>query len=148
MGTSLSYNTVNCDSDKLRRDAMTFILSLAERREWWAETMILFQVDEAPHQIYGDTKLFCIGIDDDAADCFMAMKDAEFILEVLELSSKQFGLNWEILLASSPAGGVVAGERNAEAVGLLEIFEQIAEAEVVDFSRYERQALLERYKDR
>ena len=148
MGTSLSYRTVGAVDAGARQPVLDFLTLKSKKREWWAESIHLFDNPHIPGQICGDTKLFCLLDDDDAADCFMAMKDAEFIVECLEESSKSHGIAWELVLAGEPAGEVRNGHRNKTVQQMLDSFDLVAEVDDVDFSRYDRESLLHQYPDR
>ncbi|MEM7479407.1 MAG: hypothetical protein AAF483_30860 [Planctomycetota bacterium] len=90
MGTSLGYNVTDAVNAEVRNQVVAFLESASEQRNWWAESIILFDHPEKPDLICGDTKLFCL-IDDDLADCYMAMKDAEHIVELLEATARNTG---------------------------------------------------------
>ncbi len=74
---------------------------------------MLFDTPHMSGHIVGDTKLFCL-IDNDLADCFMAMTDAVFIVELLEAVSAKYKINWTLSLAGSPCGHVINGTRDNE----------------------------------
>nr|CAP48384.1 putative integron gene cassette protein [uncultured bacterium] len=148
MGTSLSYHTVETVPAATRQPLIDFIESKANEREWWAECIMLYDLRDGSGRMGGDTKLFCLLDDDDAADCFMAMKDAEFLVDCLESASKQFGVSWELTLAGEPAGEITRGARTEIVQQMLDSFDLIAEDEDVDFERYDRESLLAKYPDR
>ena len=148
MGTSLSYKTMGPVSEPVRQRVVDCLESDSESREWWAESIILFDNPKAPGRICGDTKLFCLLDDDDAADCWMAMQDAAFIVERLESASREHGISWELFLAGEPAGKILNGERDEVVAQMLASFDLIADVEDVDFSQYDRESLLRRYPDR
>lgn len=68
MGTSLSYHTFGDVSPDCRRLIRDFLTSTSQSREWWAESIILFDNPAFPNQICGDTKLFCLLICKSAAE--------------------------------------------------------------------------------
>ncbi len=148
MGTSLSYNTIEPVPAETRQSVIDFLESESSNREWWAESIILFDSPEMPGQICGDTKLFCLLDDDDAADCYMAMKDAEFIVERLETVSRQHGIAWQLFIAGEPAGEIRDGSRDDFAQQMLDSFDLVAEAEDVNFDEYDRETLLKQHPDR
>ena len=108
MGTSLGYNTKDPVNTDVHEKVVAFLERASEQRDWWAESIRLFGHPEKPRLICGDTKLFC-HIDDDLADCFMGMKDAEHIVELLEITSGEHEIEWELILAGEPAGEVRNG---------------------------------------
>lgn len=148
MGTSLSYNTVEPVTADVRQRVIDFLESRSNEREWWAESIILFDNPQLPGQICGDTKLFCLIDDDDAADCYMAMLDATFIIEQLETTSKEHGITWQLHLAGEPAGEIRDGHRNDTVQQMLASFDLIADVADVDFDQYDRDSLLKKYPDR
>lgn len=148
MGTSISYRTFDTVPDDIRRRVITFLELESTHREWWAESIVLFDDPQAPGHICGATKLFCLLDDDIAADCYMAMKDADFIIELLEEVSKEHRIGWRLFVAGEPAGEIRSGRRNVVAQQLLDSFNLLAGVEDVEFGQFDRESLLRQYPDR
>ena len=147
MGTSLSYQSDTTVLEPTRSDVVKYLTNEASKRDWWAESLILFDTPHLPGHIVGDTKLFCL-IDDDLADCFMAMTDAVFIVELLEAVSAKYKIDWTLSLAESPCGQVIKGARDAELTNSLDSFAILADEEGGDFGNYDRVRLLTENPDR
>lgn len=146
MGTSISYQTTAPVPDNLRSQVIADLNAASEDRDWWAESIVVFDVPDLPSHVCGDTKLFCL-IDDDLADCFMAFQDAEFIVQSLESVSDKYGVDWQLLLAGEPAGRICKGKRDGTINEMLSSFDLLSD-EPGDFGSYDREELLSQYHDR
>jgi hypothetical protein len=147
MGTSLSYQSDTTVPEPTRSEVVQYLTEEASKRDWWAESLILFDTPHLPGHIVGDTKLFCL-IDDDLADCFMAMTDAVFIVELLEAVSAKYKIDWTLSLAGSPCGQVINSTRDAELANSLDSFAMLADEDGGDFGNYDRDRLLAENPDR
>lgn len=147
MGTSLSYQSTAVISEPLRSKIIEFLIHESNQREWWAESLVLFDSPQLPGHIIGDTKLFCL-IDDVAADCFMAMNDATFIVELLEAVSGSFDVDWNLSIAGRSCGRISKGKRDLELAATLGSFADLSESQNCDFADFERETLLAEYSDR
>ena len=147
MGTSLSYQSDTAVAEPTRSEIVDYLTSASDKRQWWAESLILFDTPQLPGHIVGDTKLFCL-IDDDVADCFMAMNDAVFIVELLEAVSGRYKIGWTFSLAGSPCGRVINGERDQELAANLDAFAMLADDDGNGFGDYDRDVLLAEHPDR
>lgn len=63
MGTSLSYQTTAPVPDSRRSRVVAELTAISDGREWWAESILLYDAPGLPGHNGGDTKLFCL-IDD------------------------------------------------------------------------------------
>lgn len=147
MGTSLSYQSDTPIPEPIRSEIVRYLTEESDKRDWWAESLILFDTPNLPGHLVGDTKLFCL-IDDDLADCFMAMTDAVFIIELLETVSAKYKIDWTLSLAGSPCGQVIKGARDAELTNSLDSFAMLADEDRGDFGKYDRVRLLAENPDR
>jgi len=147
MGTSISYYTKQPLAENLRNEITEFLEVESSRREWWAESILFFDVPTLPGHICGDTKIFCNLDEDDGADCYMAMKDTEFIVALLEAVSLNHGVDWEIRLSGELVGLIQKGQREPELAEVISMFGELGEG-AYDFSEYDRDELLQKYPDR
>ena len=131
MGTSISYQSTAPVPDDRRSLVLAKLNASSDEREWWAESIILYAAPSLPGHVCGDTKLFCL-IDDDLADCFMALQDAGFIVKCLESVSAKYAVDWQLLLAGESAGQIVNGKRDQTVDEMLSSFETLSD-EVGDF---------------
>jgi hypothetical protein len=146
MGTSISYSTIAPVPDWDRPALIAALNDASNSREWWAEAILLFDNPHLTGHVCGDTKLFCL-VDDIAVDCFMATKDAEFIVETLEAASKRFEVDWQLSLAGVSAGKIINGRRDDTVQKTLSSFALISDV-AGDFDSYDRADLLHQYPDR
>ena len=147
MGTSLSYQTKSPVPEPSRSAILEYLRRESNNRTWWAESLLLFDSPELPGHIVGDTKLFCL-IDDDLADCFMAMTDAVFIIELLEQVSANHGVDWALAIAGSPCGQVIAGKRDDVLSAAIGFFATLSDDDGNGFDDYDRETLLAANPDR
>lgn len=131
MGVSLGY----ISSDTLAADIQTAVKADAERineqRRWWCEPLSFFQCPDHENKLAGATKLFLPSYSTDdggyvevdpADDCFMAARDAQFIIEQLARWSGQHDITWRLELEGSEIGSVANGEVGAD---LMEMVHQL-----------------------
>lgn len=146
MGTSRSYHTIAPVSDDVRSQIVAELTAVSDTREWWSESISLFESHDLPGHACGDTRLFSL-IDDDLADCYMATQDGEFIVRSLEIVSAKHAVDWQLLLAGEDAGRIVNGQRDSTVNEMLSSFTMLL-GEMGDFASYSREQLLRQYHDR
>lgn len=147
MGASLSYSSKSPVPASIRSIIVDFLVEESSKREWWAEPLAFFESPQLRGHIVGDTKLFCL-IDDVFADCFMAMNDAVFIVELLEVVSKAYKCDWTLSMDGSTLGSIAGGQRDQELVANLKAFAFIADGHGAGVEEYDRESLLQEYSER
>jgi hypothetical protein len=126
MGVSLFYKTAGPVSATVRGAILAEAGRINRDRRWWSESIIFFDLPGqttgatglAP--LTGDTKLFYSGVYSDASggyvevdfddDQFMAIRDAAFIVRQLVRWSREYGIDWSLVMAGAELGIIVAGE--------------------------------------
>jgi hypothetical protein len=147
MSASLAYATGAPVADDVRSSLREFITRSTAGHQWWAESILFYDDPELPGHVVGATKLFVL-LDDPAIDSFMAHADMAKIIDVLELSSERFGVEWELSIAGTPVGRIARGQRDeALAQAMTELLE-ICDVMDVDPTTLDRESILREYRDR
>ena len=123
MGASFSYETSSPVDGSVKASILSELEAITRNYDWWCESVFFYESQVKPDHLTGSTKIFLLGyMSDDGElievdppdDCFMAARDARYIVDHLIKWSVQYGIDWDLDIEGSPVGKIIQGEPTAE----------------------------------